>query len=727
MKRKGKINISDRINQLLSYPGIDEESLNLRKNLWHSSIGMTIAITGMTILGWALDLPNIVKYGIILLIGTVPTIIVVPFMRKYLDWFFFSIHFSMIWITFYFMLKLGGLLNSAGLMFSGISILYISISFQNTKLTIWLFIAYMLSLVTTAILQPMLTPAPEMTPGKNLLFFAVNCSWQAGYTLMLILNNINQKKEIAETKQAEAIRLKELDEVKTRLFTNITHEFRTPLTIILGMANLVKEKPNEWLETGTEKIKSSGQNLLHLVNQVLDISKLESGAMPMHIFQQDIVLQLRYLAESFSSMALSRNIQLQFKPETNHFLMDYDADKMMHIITNLISNALKYIQDGGSVLVTTGLLSNNGNTKFLIRIRDNGPGIPAQHLPFIFDRFYRIEEDTVQFENGSGLGLALTRELVRLMKGSISVDSQPGEETTFTLEFPVSNIAPLKEMSGFSDVKDKIHDFLPASKKGNEKPADNTVNESERPIILIVEDSTDLVEYLTAILENEYHLEVATNGREGLKKAMEYIPDIILSDVMMPEMDGIAMLEKLKNDQRTSHIPIVMLTAKADITSKLKGLERGADDYMAKPFNEEELQVRLKKLVELRRLLRERYASMEALPKTNDKSILPEDAFMMKIRSIMEAHLDNDQFGINELCKEISMSRAQLYRKFKSLTNKTVNEYLMNFRLFKAKEMLMNSDLNVSEVAYEVGFKNLSHFSRAFRAAFGLNPSSIKK
>lgn len=727
MKHPGKIKFIDRIDLLMSFPGIDENTLILKKNVWLGNIGAAIAISGMTVLGWALDLPLIVAYGLVLLALTIPTFILIPLMRKHIDKLHFTIQFSILWITFYFMLKLGGLLNSAGLMFTGISILFMSISFQHTRLTIWLFISYLLSLVATALLQPMLTLAPEMTTGKNLLFFTVNSTWQAGYALMMILNNINQKKKLAEIKQAEAARLKELDEVKTRLFTNITHEFRTPLTIILGMANLVKEKPEEWLETGTEKIKSSGQNLLHLVNQILDISKLESGAMPLHIFQQDIILQLRYLVESFSSMALNRNIQLQFKPETNHFLMDYDADKMMHIVTNLISNALKYIQDGGLVLVTTGLLSNNGSTKFLIRINDNGSGIQAEHLPFIFDRFYRIEEDSAQSANGTGLGLALTKELVKLMEGTINVESTQGVGTTFTILLPVKNNAPLKEMAGFSDVKEKVQAFLPDIKKNHIKPADLTIEKNERPIILVVEDSPDLVEYLRAILDNDYHLEVASNGREGLKKAMDCIPDIILSDVMMPEMDGIAMLEKIKSDQRTSHIPIVMLTAKADIASKLSGLERGADDYLAKPFIEEELQVRLKKLVELRRLLRERYASMEALPKTNDKAIILEDAFMLKIRSIMEAHLDNDQFGIHELCKEIGMSRAQLYRKFKSLTDKTVNEYLMNFRLFKAREMLQNSDLNVSEVAYEVGFKNLSHFSRAFTEAFGLNPSSIKR
>jgi len=711
----------------MSVPGIDDNTLILKKNVWLGNFGASIAIIGMTILGWALDLPAIVAYGIILLAIIGPTFILIPFMKMHIDRLHFILQFSILWITFYFMLTLGGLLHSAGLMFTGISILFMSISFQNTRLTTWLFVSYLLTLVITALLQPMLTPAPEMTPGKNLLFFAVNSTWQAGYALMLILNNINQKKALAEARQAEAIRLKELDEVKTRLFTNITHEFRTPLTIILGMASLVKDKPGDWLETGTEKIKNSGQDLLNLVNQMLDLSKLESGAMPMHIYQQDIILQLRYLVESFSSMAAGRNIQLQFKPGTDHLLMDYDADKMMHIVTNLLLNALKYVKEGGSVVLSTGLLPINGSNDFVMIIRDDGAGIPARHLPYIFDRFYRIEEEPAQYEKGSGLGLALTKELVKLMEGSINVESTPGEGTTFTIQIPVSNKAPFKEMAGFSDVKERITHVLPAAKNGDLKPVDIIPDESEQPILLVVEDSTDLVEYLTAILENEYHLKIASNGSEGLQKAMEYIPDIILSDVMMPEMDGIAMLEKLKTDQRTSHIPVVMLTAKADIASKLAGLERGADEYLAKPFNEDELQMRLKKLVEMRKRLRERYTSIELLPQTNDLAIQAEDNFMMKIRSIMESHLDNDQFGIHELCREIGMSRAQLYRKFKSLTDTTVNEYLMNFRLFKARQLLVQTNLNVSEVACEVGFKNLSHFSRAFREAFGQNPSGLKK
>jgi len=718
--------IDGRVGRILAFPGISNKELITRKSNWYANCAAAVATLLMISLIYIYMPKTKLLYGYGIGAISAQVFILTIYLTKPRNTLcpgLIHMNFLML-LTIVYIILLGGILYSGGLIFMAFSFVFFSLFGQKAWITLELMLVFISGVIISVLLQPILNYTPIIPSSVNLIFFVGNILLFSIILLVFLFYSIRKS---IEMEQVEANRLKELDEVKTKLFTNITHEFRTPLTIILGMASLVKEKPGEWLETGTEKIRNNSQNLLHLVNQMLDLSKLESGAMPLHIFQQDIILQLRYLLESFRSMALSRNIRLRFIPESDHFLMDYDADKMMHIVTNLISNALKYIQDGGSVLLTTGLLPTNESNEFLIRIKDDGPGIPAEHLPFIFDRFYRIEGNVTQYENGSGLGLALTKELVKLMKGNISVESKPGKGTIFIVQIPVTNQAPLKEMAGFSDVKDKISAFLPSLKKVQEKPEVDVKDENDRPILLVVEDSPDLVEYLSAILGNEYHLEIASNGREGLQKAMEYIPDIILSDVMMPEMDGIAMLEKLKTDQRTSHIPVVMLTAKADIASKLIGLERGADDYLAKPFNEDELHIRLKKLIELRKVLRQRYASMETLPKTDDKAIKIEDAFMLKIRSIMEAHLDNDQFGIQQLCKEIGMSRAQLYRKFKSLTDKTVNDYLINFRLFKAKEMLLNSDLNVSEVAYEVGFKNLSHFSRAFREAFGLNPSGVRK
>lgn len=720
--------IDSGVDRILSFQGISTKELLMRKNYWYATIVCALATVILTIFVLLLSaVPEVLMiYGILVISGQFLTVTIFLLKPHKIMWLMIIHLYWVMFVTFFIIVRLGGIPYSGGLVFIGFGLAFFALPMQSVKIIIGLISVYLLGVIITTILQPFLPYTPIISEKLNLGLFAANVSWLSITILVYLLHSIRQKIEI---EHIETKRLKELDEVKTRLFTNITHEFRTPLTIILGMASLVKEKPDEWLEEGTEKIMNNGQNLLHLVNQMLDLSKLETGAMPVHIYQQDIVIQMRYLAESFSSMAKSRNIQMQFIPETNHFLMDYDADKMMHIVTNLLSNALKYTRAGGTVTLTTSALSDNGSNKFQIRVRDNGPGIPAEHLPFIFDRFYRIEDDSDQIENGSGLGLALTKELVKLMGGVISVESTTDKGSTFNIQLPVSNNAPQKEMAGFSNVHEKISGSpLIQMKKSDIISIQVGMAESDhQPILLIVEDSPDLVEYLKAILESEYHLVVASNGYEGLRKAYEYIPDLILSDVMMPEMDGIAMLGILKTDQRTSHIPVVMLTAKADIASKLTGLERGADDYLAKPFNEAELHVRIRKLIELRYLLRQRYASMEAFPKTEDNALKMEDAFILKIRSIMEAHLDNDQFGIQQLCKEIGMSRAQLYRKFKSLTDKTVNEYLMNFRLFKAKELLLNSDLNVSEVAYEVGFKNLSHFSRAFTEAFGSNPSGIKK
>ena len=244
---------------------------------------------------------------------------------------------------------------------------------------------------------------------------------------------------------------------------------------------------------------------------------------------------------------------------------------------------------------------------------------------------------------------------------------------------------------------------------------------------MIVEDSLDVVLYLQAILKYEYRIEIAENGSIGHEKAMEIVPDIILSDVMMPVMDGIEMLEKVKNDIRTSHIPVVMLTAKADIDSRMAGLERGADAYLAKPVDERELHIQMKNLVELRKRLYERYRSLEKYPETLDTNIKKEDEFMIKVRQALEANLKDDEFGVSQLCRELSVSRTQLYRKFKSVCNRTVADYLKSLRLYKAKELFLTTNLNVTEVTYLVGFKNLSHFSREFTYEFGKSPSEFRK
>ena len=702
----------------LSFPGIDDNTLTIKKNIWLSSFASTFSIAVMTLL--ALVLPAIVEYGLVLIALSLPVIFGLPHSGRKYHLLLFPVQLSIILVTCYFMIRLGGLLYSGGLLLTGFSILFMSINLQNPRITLFLFIVYILTLIVTVVLEPVFSRTPELTDAQNKLFFIVNLTWQAGYTLIIIINNINQKKMLWELKQAEATSLKELDEAKTKLLTNISHEFRTPLTIMLGMARLIKEHPDEWFRKGSEKIIQNGHALLHLVNDLLDMARLEAGAMTVNCLQQDIITQLRYLVGSFSSVATEKNIDLQFSPHSGEFIMDFDADKLMQIVSNLLSNALKFTPKDGKVeLSTENLLSQHSLS---IRVKDNGPGIAAEHLPQIFDRFYRIENPLLQSQSGSGLGLALTRELITLMNGTVSVESEPGAGTQFTITLPVTNEAPLKEKM----TEIETLEFTDSAERFqiNKLPPDNT----SAPVVLIVEDNRDLTEYLQHILATEYRVVSAADGKSGLEQAFELIPDIIVSDVMMPVMDGIALLERLKSDIRTSHIPVVMLTAKADITSRLTGLEKGADEYLAKPFHEKELRIRLRNLIDMRERMQQHFASLTPdAAHLQDKSLKIENEFIRKIRAFMEENIAAEEFEIQQLCRQMAMSRAQLYRKFKALTGKSVFEYLRTLRLHKAKELLLTSTLNVTQVCFDVGFNNLSHFSRIFTEEFGRKPSDFRK
>ena len=704
----------------LSFPGIDDNTLTIKKNIWLSSFASTFSIAVMTLLALVLAVPTIVEYGLVLIALSLPVIFGLPHSGRKYHLLLFPVQLSIILVTCYFMIRLGGLLYSGGLLLTGFSILFMSINLQNPRITLFLFIVYILTLIVTVVLEPVFSRTPELTDAQNKLFFIVNLTWQAGYTLIIIINNINQKKMLWELKQAEATNLKELDEAKTKLLTNISHEFRTPLTIMLGMARLIKEHPDEWFRKGSEKIIQNGHALLHLVNDLLDMARLEAGAMTVNCLQQDIITQLRYLVGSFSSVATEKNIDLQFSPHSGEFIMDFDADKLMQIVSNLLSNALKFTPKDGKVeLSTENLLSQHS---FSIRVKDNGPGIAAEHLPQIFDRFYRIENPLLQSQSGSGLGLALKRELITLMNGTVSVESEPGAGTQFTITLPVTNEAPLKEKM----TEIETLEFTDSAERFqiNKLPPDNT----SAPVVLIVEDNRDLTEYLQHILATEYRVVSAADGKSGLEQAFELIPDIIVSDVMMPVMDGIALLERLKSDIRTSHIPVVMLTAKADITSRLTGLEKGADEYLAKPFHEKELRIRLRNLIDMRERMQQHFASLTPdATHLQEKSLKIENEFIRKIRAFMEENIAAEEFEIQQLCRQMAMSRAQLYRKFKALTGKSVFEYLRTLRLHKAKELLLTSTLNVTQVCFDVGFNNLSHFSRIFTEEFGRKPSDFRK
>ncbi len=537
--------------------------------------------------------------------------------------------------------------------------------------------------------------------------------------------------------RAEARRLAELDTLKNRLYTNITHEFRTPLTVIMGMTDRITGHSGE-----KELIQRNSEKLLRLINRVLDLAKLDSGRLTVHLNQSDIIPYLQYLTESFYSMASEKGIRLMFYPEIKRLVMDYDEEKIEHILYNLLSNAINFTDKGGKIILHAKKIEG-GQPSLLIKISDTGVGIPAEHQEKIFDRFYQVEgtdekHNPAHGGGGTGVGLALTKELVELMDGRIAVESRLGQGTTFSLFFPIYNQAVFKQFSYSSSIK--------LTDKAAQSNAQVSIPEAAQqaspidvgqgsPYILLVEDNPDVANYIRQLLEPTYQIEWAADGQKGIDLALNNIPDLIISDVMMPLKNGFELCETLKTDERTSHIPIILLTAKATDKDKVAGLKTGADAYLMKPFNKDELFVRLEKLLELRQSLQTRFSQyaesqptmtiIESSASFSELSI--EEHFLNKLQQVVFQHLDDAEFDTSQLASSVQLSQSQLYRKLKALTDKTPLVFIREIRLKHAMHLLKDTDLNISEVAYAVGFNDPNYFSRVFHKEYGQSPSLLRK
>lgn len=535
-----------------------------------------------------------------------------------------------------------------------------------------------------------------------------------------LLKRSKLAKELADKNE----KLTELDELKSLFFTNITHEFRTPLTVILGMTDQIEKSPDKWLEKGVTLIRRNGNGLLNLISQMLDLSKLEAGKLHLNMVQGDVIKYINYIIESFHSLIDSKNLRFHFLCEKPEIIMDYDPDKLLSILSNLLSNAIKFTEKEGNIYFMINTLAVSKNQRELIvQVKDSGIGIPSSQLSHIFDRFHQVDHPSQALHQGrsSGIGLALTKELIKLMGGEIKVESQEGEGTTFTVTLPISHNAPSLNSIKAIDLSPQLDNIASQlNVEDGELLAEQP--DGQLPSLLLVEDSTDVAQYLVACLEGKYLLDVAWDGQEGIEKAIENVPDIIISDVMMPKKNGLELCQTLKTDERTSHIPIILLTAKTDIDSRISGFERGADAYLPKPFEQKELFIRLENLLNLRRKLQARYASMDDLVPTTDKSIQQEDEFIIRFRDAINNNLEDENFGIPEICREVGLSRTQVHHKIKALTGRSTSHYIRSIRLHKAKELLKTSTMNISEIAYEVGFRDPKYFSRTYREEFGQNP-----
>ncbi|MEQ8477330.1 ATP-binding protein [Fulvivirga sp.] len=514
-------------------------------------------------------------------------------------------------------------------------------------------------------------------------------------------------------RQKTTNKLQELDIIKSNFFANISHEFRTPLTLIKGpvQEQLAHGGLSDSNRAHLQMINRNADRLLSLVDQLLDLSKLESGSLKLNIeraslssFSRVVVAPFRYLAER-KGIEFITNV-------TEMGDCHFDKDILEKIVVNLLSNAIKYTPEGGKVQYEQKVSGHLA----IIEVRNTGAGIPKDQQRKIFDRFYQMGKN----QGGVGIGLALVKELVTLHKGSISLTSNENEFTCFEVQLPIADTNyATDERASDSQIRETS---FPKEEADYIITAPDIID-SEKPIMLIVEDNSDLRELIRGLFNTYYSILQAENGEEGIQKAIEHVPDVIISDVMMPIKDGVELSQTLKADERTSHIPIILLTAKAGDENELKGLETGADEYMVKPFNNEILKVRVEKLIELRTQLRERY-SQEVILQPKDIAISSVDEkFLDRVQSIIDSHLTKSDFTAELFSKEIGMSRMQLHRKLKALIGLSTSEFIRSQRLKMAAQLLDTSDVNMSEVAYAVGFNDPSYFAKCFKDAYGCTPS----
>lgn len=558
------------------------------------------------------------------------------------------------------------------------------------------------------------------------------------------LNRLKLKLDL-EINQVEAEKRSEIDIEKNKFFSNISHEFRTPLTLILGpLERIIDDQKNNEQQQELLLIRRNAQRLQTLINQLLSLSKLESGKMKLHTRPQNIVQLGHVFVRSFESLAKEQEIKLEFASDAEKHIVYIDALKFEKIANNLISNAMKFTERGGKIKVAIrkAVIGEGQDLKegVNILISDTGIGIRKEKLPHIFDRFYQVDEEQMKTYLGTGIGLALTKELIELHHGSISADSEAGIGTTFTIflqsgkehlsDDEIISLAPNEP--GMDDYI-LIDNYSDIHNVSSNEALSTDIDNNNQPLLLIVEDNDDMRTYIKSYLLGDYNIIEANDGRDGAEKAIKHLPDLILSDLMMPFVDGNEMTIMLKNDVRTSHIPIILLTAKASRESKLEGLETGADDFLTKPFDAYELKIRVKNLIEQRRKLRELLA--EHIGDSKETNLIyqspcsgmskMDEEFLDKATNIIEVQIDNPDFSVEFFAKEMAVSRVQLHRKLKSLTNHSASDMIRNIRLKKACELLKEGDLNVTQVSYEVGISSLSYFAKAFKEKYGVSPSSF--
>ncbi|MBC3757284.1 response regulator [Hyunsoonleella sp. SJ7] len=548
-------------------------------------------------------------------------------------------------------------------------------------------------------------------------------------------NQIKLKNQI-KLESALHEKSEEMNQMKLRFFTNISHELRTPLTLIIGPLQQIMEGSNDakYLQRLNAIMYKNSTRLLKLINQLLDFRSAESGNVNLIVEEGDFVSFLTEIYNAFEEIAIERQVNFKFKSNKKSIEGWFDNDKIEKVVYNLLSNAFKFTPSGKSITLNVDKKNIDGKDCAIIKVVDEGVGISSEDLSSVFERFYQVKKESNSIQTGSGLGLAYTKRLVKIHKGTISMDSTVNKGTTCTVSIPISKdeyeddsmleIRP--KQYDFSFVKNEVKDFkndLITPPKATKK----VKYTKDTPTLLIVEDNADLREYLSNYFENYYKVINAKNGKEGLDLALKMGPDIIISDLMMPIMNGVEMCKTIKNDINTSHIPVIILTAKLGLENEKEGLEAGADEFVLKPFNMEILRLRVNNILKTKQQWAEKFKTKSTPSSWKELSSKLDKNFLKKSFKFIDKNIDNSDYSVEKFSLDIGMSRSALHKKIKSITGQSASEFIRTIRIKRAATLMLSGQYSITEVIFMVGFSDAKYFRTCFKKQFGQTPSEYIK
>lgn len=710
-------------------------------------------------LGWGLlyfanglEIPGAIPfcYGIL----SLGSILIFSFTKKY-KVFRNSQLLLILILPFALQISLGGFIPSSAVMYWAIIAPAGAMFLDSVKKSVYWFVAYILLVIVAYLINDLLPDYVNWNLSGSFInvLFMMNIIGVSSIVFAIMfyfvgkITDLNTEIELKKNVlESQAVKLKEMDKIKSRFFANISHEFRTPLTLILGLANKQITKPNSPPDPGdSDTIKRNSQRLLQLINQLLDLSKIESSEMKMEASKSNIVKFVENLSSQFESLAFVNKITITFNGQGinaqqlhQSIELFFDREKVQKILTNLLSNALKFTPAEGKIAVEVKEEKNSGEEALgmvSIKVSNTGEGIPKDKIAYVFDRFFQVDSANNRQYEGTGIGLALVKELVQIHHGKVSVESNLGV-TSFTVKLPLDE-GYLKEDEKVTSIpadfttEEKMETMVNEISTHSRVEGGSVITSASEAIdqleILIVEDNHDLRSFVSNILQHDYKIIEAVDGIDGVEKAVATIPDLIISDVMMPRMDGFELCKKLKANEKTNHIPLILLTAKAAREHKLEGLETGADDYLVKPFDEAELLIRIKNLIAIRQKLQRKYLG-ESWQKPKVVTVISvHQKFIEALKNVIEKNIDNDLFGVEDLGKEMAMSRSQIHRKLKALTDLSATTFIRNYRLHRAADLLKQGAGNITEIGYQVGFSSQTYFSSSFHELFGCSPTEYQK